>query len=103
MGIALGLKRHAGNAGRATVEFVFSRDSGTFIDKAVGGGKNSAKIIVAVDGYSAPITAGNFVQSILAGAYDGADITVGGETISIASPKLQRTSPSLLSVEHVYS
>lgn len=78
------------HTGRATVEFVFNRDEGTFIDKSGGGGKRSAKIVVAVDGYSAPITAGNFVQSILSGAYDGANITVGGETISIASPKLER-------------
>ena len=83
-------------AGRATVEFVFDRDAGTFIDKSGGGGKRSARLIVAVDGYSAPITAGNFVQSILSGAYDGADLTVGGETISIASPKLQREKPFTL-------
>ena len=83
-----------GNAGRATVEFVFSRGDGTFVDKARGGGKTSGKILVAVDGYSAPITAGNFVHSIVSGAYDGADIAVAGETISISSPKLERKSLS---------
>ena len=76
--------------GRATVELRVGRNQGSFIDKAAGGGKTTGEILIAVDGYSAPITAGNFVQSILSGAYDGAELAVGGETVSVISPKLSR-------------
>eukprot|EP00741_Cyanophora_paradoxa_P008715 tig00001371_g8437.t1 len=57
--------------GRATVEFDVEAT------KAEGGVERKARerIVAVVDGYSAPITAGNFVDLVQRGFYDGLDIT----------------------------
>ncbi|KAJ4813405.1 Cyclophilin-like peptidyl-prolyl cis-trans isomerase family protein [Rhynchospora pubera] len=58
--------------GRATVEFTIERgDGSTFFPTAGGEPQSVAKIQVVIDGYSAPLTAGNFAKSVMDGAYDG--------------------------------
>lgn len=58
--------------GRATVEFAIKRGDGSTFTVAAGGGPKDAGIIeVVLDGYSAPLTAGNFADLVLKGAYDG--------------------------------
>lgn len=76
--------------GRAIVDVTIGREGAEpFVGTGGGGGKPEAYIRIAVDGYSAPITAGNFVSNILSGAYDGARLAIGGETVSITSTKLE--------------
>ena len=65
------------------------------MDKEGGGGKPEAHISIELDGYSAPLTAGNFAASISAGAYNGATLSTGGETISVTSSKLAGQSQLL--------
>lgn len=58
--------------GRATVEFAIKRGDGSTFTVAAGGGpKDAGTIEVVLDGYSAPLTAGNFADLVLKGAYDG--------------------------------
>lgn len=72
------------------MEFTIARDGGqSFVGTEGGGGKPEAQIRIAVDGYSAPITAGNFVSNILSGAYEGSHLAIGGETVSVTSEKLE--------------
>lgn len=78
------------SAGRAIVEFTIARDGEeAFVGSGGGGGKPEAQITIAVDGYSAPITAGNFISNIISGAYEGSRLAIGGETVSVTSPKLE--------------
>lgn len=87
-------------AGRAIVEVTFERqgDAGAFVDSGGGGGKPLAQVVLELDGYSAPITAGNFVANVMSGAYDGATLSIGGETISVTSDKLRGASCRFLLV-----
>lgn len=58
--------------GRATVEFTVKRGDGSTFTVAAGGGpKDVGKIEVVLDGYSAPLTSGNFLNLVMKGAYDG--------------------------------
>ncbi|XP_021758764.1 peptidyl-prolyl cis-trans isomerase CYP37, chloroplastic-like isoform X1 [Chenopodium quinoa] len=58
--------------GRGTVEFVIEKgDGSTFTPQAGGEAKNTATIQVVIDGYSAPLTAGNFAKLLMDGTYDG--------------------------------
>lgn len=74
------------------VTFERSGDTGAFVDRGGGGGKPQAQITLDIDGYSAPLTAGNFAANVSAGAYDGATLSIGGETISVTSSRLAGTS-----------
>jgi cyclophilin family peptidyl-prolyl cis-trans isomerase len=75
--------------GRATVELTFGRGGDmAFVGKEGGGGKPQGSIRMEVDGYSAPLTSGNFVANVASGAYDGSQLAIGGETVSVASSKL---------------
>eukprot|EP00262_Sarcandra_glabra_P018336 TRINITY_DN6528_c0_g3_i1.p1 TRINITY_DN6528_c0_g3~~TRINITY_DN6528_c0_g3_i1.p1 ORF type:complete len:368 (+),score=65.58 TRINITY_DN6528_c0_g3_i1:85-1104(+) len=58
--------------GRGIVEFTIQKgDGSTFFPAAGGEPKNLATIQVVIDGYSAPLTAGNFAKLVIDGAYDG--------------------------------
>ncbi|XP_073005656.1 peptidyl-prolyl cis-trans isomerase CYP37, chloroplastic isoform X1 [Typha latifolia] len=58
--------------GRGVVEFTIERgDSSTFFPTDGGEPKSIATIQVVIDGYSAPLTAGNFAKLVTDGAYDG--------------------------------
>lgn len=89
-------------AGRATVQLTFERegDGRAFVDKEGGGGKPQAQVTIELDGYSAPLTAGNFAANVLSGAYDGAPLSIGGETISITSSKLEGKTFAGSKTEH---
>ncbi|OVA00527.1 Cyclophilin-like peptidyl-prolyl cis-trans isomerase domain [Macleaya cordata] len=59
-------------AGRGTVEFTIEKGDGSTFSPASGGeAKDHATIQVVIDGYSAPLTAGNFAKLVVDGAYDG--------------------------------
>nr|KAJ0185963.1 hypothetical protein LSAT_V11C900494760 [Lactuca sativa] len=58
--------------GRAIVEFVVEKgDGSSFTPQAGGIPIKSAKIQVVLDGYSAPLTTGNFAKLVVDGAYNG--------------------------------
>ncbi|XP_074370279.1 peptidyl-prolyl cis-trans isomerase CYP37, chloroplastic isoform X2 [Apium graveolens] len=57
--------------GRGTVEFVIAKEDGSTFSPAGGESRKTAKIQVVIDGYSAPLTAGNFAKLVVDGAYDG--------------------------------
>lgn len=59
--------------GRATVEMVVEKAGGAQFD-IDGTIYNKGKMTMIIDGYSAPITAGNFVQLVNRGFYNGKDI-----------------------------
>ncbi|GAV91203.1 LOW QUALITY PROTEIN: Pro_isomerase domain-containing protein [Cephalotus follicularis] len=62
-------------AGRGTVEFTFEKGDGSTFSPAAGGKpRETASIQVVLDGYSAPLTAGNFAKRVINGAYNGAKL-----------------------------
>ncbi|CAM0906321.1 unnamed protein product [Alopecurus aequalis] len=68
--------------GRGLVEFTVEKgDGSTFVPTAGGAPKPVATIQVVVDGYSAPLTAGNFVKLVLEGAYDGVTVKSANQAV----------------------
>ena len=59
--------------GRAIVEVVVEKANGSsgFVDVENGGTVSKGVFRIALDGYSAPVSAGNFAALVLAGKYDG--------------------------------
>lgn len=58
--------------GRATVEFTMEKGDNSMFSVSSGGGlQKTATIQVVLDGYSAPLTAGNFTKLVIDGAYNG--------------------------------
>ncbi|XP_077243236.1 cyclophilin-like peptidyl-prolyl cis-trans isomerase family protein isoform X3 [Tasmannia lanceolata] len=58
--------------GRGTVEFTIEKgDGSTFSSASSGEPRKNVTIQVVLDGYSAPLTAGNFAKLVIDGAYDG--------------------------------
>ncbi|XP_071730166.1 peptidyl-prolyl cis-trans isomerase CYP37, chloroplastic-like [Rutidosis leptorrhynchoides] len=59
-------------AGRAVVELVIEKGDGSMFTPQAGGvPRKAATIQVVLDGYSAPLTAGNVAKLVVDGAYDG--------------------------------
>ncbi|KAK4576599.1 hypothetical protein RGQ29_027228 [Quercus rubra] len=68
--------------GRGIVEFTIEKgDGSTFSPEAGGELRKTATIQVVVDGYSAPLTAGNFVKLVIDGAYDGAKLNCTDQAV----------------------
>ncbi|KAL3849402.1 hypothetical protein ACJIZ3_011284 [Penstemon smallii] len=68
--------------GRAIVEFAIEKgDSSTFSPESGGQPRNNAIIQVVLDGYSAPLTAGNFAKLVVDGAYDGVKLNCTDQAI----------------------
>ncbi|KAJ7948608.1 Peptidyl-prolyl cis-trans isomerase chloroplastic-like [Quillaja saponaria] len=62
-------------AGRGTVEFTIEKgDGSTFSPEGGGESRKTAKIQVVIDGYSAPLTAGNIAKLVIDGVYNGAKL-----------------------------
>lgn len=58
--------------GRAVAEFAIEKgDGSTFSPEAGGQSRKTVTIQVVLDGYSAPLTAGNFAKLVADGAYNG--------------------------------
>ncbi len=66
------------HTGRATIEFVIERKDGSlaFYDPKKGGPVKQARLQVEVDGYSAPLSAGNFVANVQDGMYRNKSLQV---------------------------
>ncbi|XP_020095800.1 peptidyl-prolyl cis-trans isomerase CYP37, chloroplastic [Ananas comosus] len=68
--------------GRAVVEVTIERgDGSTFFPSAGGEPKSFASIQVVLDGYSAPLTAGNFAKLVTDGAYDGVRLKYANQAV----------------------
>lgn len=65
--------RAAPVTGRANVELIIERngDQGAFVTRSGGGPVPQARLVITLDGYSAPLTAGNFAANIQDGVYNG--------------------------------
>ncbi|CAG7877477.1 unnamed protein product [Brassica rapa] len=69
-------------AGRGTVEITIEKpDGSTFQAEAGGDQRKSATIQVVIDGYSAPLTAGNFAKLVTSGAYDGTKLNTVNQAV----------------------
>nr|ATB19822.1 cyclophilin-like peptidyl-prolyl cis-trans isomerase family protein [Juniperus procera] len=68
--------------GRALVEFTVEKaDNSMFSMSTTGGNGKTATIKVVLDGYSAPLTAGNFAKLVIDGAYDGVKLKATEQAI----------------------
>ncbi|XP_027909422.1 peptidyl-prolyl cis-trans isomerase CYP37, chloroplastic isoform X2 [Vigna unguiculata] len=67
-------KQYPRLSGRGTVEFTIEKGDGSTFSPVGGEQKNTATIQVVIDGYSAPLTAGNFAKLVMDGAYNGAKL-----------------------------
>ncbi|XP_017980521.1 PREDICTED: peptidyl-prolyl cis-trans isomerase CYP37, chloroplastic isoform X2 [Theobroma cacao] len=62
--------------GRAVVELNIEKgDGSSFTPEAGGEPRKTATIQVVLDGYSAPLTTGNFAKLVIDGAYDGTKLS----------------------------
>ena len=73
--------------GRATIEFVLRKPDGAPFD-VEGTNYPEAKLTMIIDGYAAPVTAGNFVDLVNKGFYDKMDIQRSdGFVVQTGEPK----------------
>eukprot|EP00197_Chlamydomonas_leiostraca_P002218 CAMPEP_0202859684 /NCGR_PEP_ID=MMETSP1391-20130828/1691_1 /ASSEMBLY_ACC=CAM_ASM_000867 /TAXON_ID=1034604 /ORGANISM="Chlamydomonas leiostraca, Strain SAG 11-49" /LENGTH=376 /DNA_ID=CAMNT_0049538739 /DNA_START=202 /DNA_END=1332 /DNA_ORIENTATION=+ len=79
--------------GRAVVSLRVEKADGSavFVDAKKGGVSRSADVEITLDGYSAPITAGNFLVNVLDGKYNNRKL-VGNYTAVIAPTPLTQTT-----------
>ncbi|CAJ2651328.1 peptidyl-prolyl cis-trans isomerase chloroplastic-like [Trifolium pratense] len=68
-------------SGRGTVEFVIEKGDGSTFSPVRGEEKKTATIQVVLDGYSAPLTAGNFAKLVMDGAYNGIKLSCANQAI----------------------
>ncbi|KAK2408487.1 Cyclophilin peptidyl-prolyl cis-trans isomerase family protein [Trifolium repens] len=68
-------------SGRGTVEFVIEKGDGSTFSPVRGEEKKTATIQVVLDGYSAPLTAGNFAKLVMDGAYNGMKLSCANQAI----------------------
>eukprot|EP00850_Spirogloea_muscicola_P020236 SM000210S06750 [mRNA] locus=s210:86195:90363:- [translate_table: standard] len=69
-------------AGRATVEFTLVKaDGGAFTVPEGGGQRDTGTLEVVLDGYSAPLTAGNFADMVLKNAYNCVPVRTTGQAV----------------------
>lgn len=73
--------------GRATVEFVLRKPDGMPFD-VEGTNYPEAKMTMVIDGYAAPVTAGNFIDLVTKGFYDNMEIQRSdGFVVQTGDPK----------------
>ncbi|KAK4255758.1 hypothetical protein QN277_008713 [Acacia crassicarpa] len=67
--------------GRGTVEFTIEKRDDSVFSPVGGEERKTATIQVVIDGYSAPLTAGNFAKLVMDGAYDGTKLNCANQAI----------------------
>ncbi|CAM6124244.1 unnamed protein product [Calypogeia fissa] len=68
--------------GRATVQFLVEKGDGSSFTVATGGGpQKTAELQVVLDGYSAPLTSGNFAELVMQGKYNGLQLRSGQQAV----------------------
>ncbi|KEH19455.1 putative peptidylprolyl isomerase [Medicago truncatula] len=68
-------------SGRGTVEFVIEKGDGSTFSPVGGEERKTATIQVVLDGYSAPLTTGNFAKLVMDGAYNGIKLNCSNQAI----------------------
>lgn len=68
-------------SGRGTVEFTIEKEDGSTFSPVGGEQRKTATIQVVLDGYSAPLTAGNFAKLVMDGAYNGVKLSCINQAI----------------------
>lgn len=78
--------------GRGIVEFTIERGDGSAFSPESGGEPRKTAIIqVVLDGYSAPLTAGNFAKLVADGAYDGITLSSVNQAV-ISENQVEKSS-----------
>lgn len=68
--------------GRGTVEFTIEKGDGSSFSPEAGGElRKTAAVQVVIDGYSAPLTAGNFAKLVIDGIYNGTKLNCTDQAI----------------------
>ncbi|KAG2496893.1 hypothetical protein HYH03_004901 [Edaphochlamys debaryana] len=79
--------------GRAVVELTLERGDGSagFVDPSGSGPAKQGKMVITVDGYSAPLSAGNFIKNVQDGLYNNRTLNVNYTSVFVTgSPEQQR-------------
>ncbi|GFR50671.1 hypothetical protein Agub_g12923 [Astrephomene gubernaculifera] len=86
--------------GRAVVEMTVAKRDGSpaFTDGEAGGQVARAKVTLTVDGYSAPVSAGNFVRNVMDGLYDNRPLQVNYTSVFVTAPAAQQRPPIPLEI-----
>ena len=79
--------------GRAVIDLTVRKAPGQSFGFVNGDETNTATLRVVVDGYNAPITAGNFVENVRRGVYNGTGLKKS-ETALLAPPPPGKVDPS---------
>lgn len=82
--------------GRAVVEFTLEKKDGSlgFSDPKEGGPSRTAKLRMTLDGYSAPLSAGNFLKNVQDGLYNGRSVAVNYTSVYVQG-KLESPRPPI--------
>ncbi|GIM02928.1 hypothetical protein Vretimale_7743 [Volvox reticuliferus] len=86
--------------GRAQVELTLEKRDGSlgFVDPVVGGPAKSTTLVLTLDGYSAPLSAGNFLKNVLEGLYDNRPIQVNYTSVFVQAPPSRERPPIPLEI-----
>ncbi|GIL50914.1 hypothetical protein Vafri_7000 [Volvox africanus] len=86
--------------GRAQVELTLEKRDGSlgFVDPVVGGPAKRTTLVLTLDGYSAPLSAGNFMKNVLEGLYDNRPIQVNYTSVFVQAPTIQERPPIPLEI-----
>ncbi|EFJ49061.1 hypothetical protein VOLCADRAFT_104498 [Volvox carteri f. nagariensis] len=79
--------------GRAVVELTVEKRDGSlgFLDPVAGGPARTGRLVLTLDGYSAPLSAGNFLKNVMDGLYNDRPLQVNYTSIFVqGSPTLER-------------
>ena len=74
--------------GRAVVELTIEKANGARVfvqEDSENGAQSKVVLRLTLDGYSAPITAGNFALNVISKQYDGQTLVVSGDSIQMGS------------------
>ncbi|WIA35054.1 hypothetical protein OEZ86_003543 [Tetradesmus obliquus] len=82
-------------AGRAIVQLTVEKADGSlaFVDTVNGGLSKQGQVLLTLDGYSAPISAGNFVVNVLDGLYNNKPIQASYASVITPGNSVQPRPP----------
>ncbi|KXZ48859.1 hypothetical protein GPECTOR_25g444 [Gonium pectorale] len=86
--------------GRAVVELTVEKRDGSlgFTDPTAGGPAGRATLQLTLDGYSAPLSAGNFLKNIMDGLYDNRPINVNYTSVYVQGQTNKERPPIPLEI-----
>ena len=89
------------HAGRAVVEMTIEKPDGAlaFVVNEGGGLQPQARMTMVLEGYSAPITAGNFAKNVMQKLYVGKTLTVDFTGILIGKGTAEGTALAFISLQ----